>query len=399
MKEKSVMILGASELQLPAIIETKKMGYKVIAVDYNPEAIGFLESDKKLVISTIDEKAVLEAAREYDPEFVFTSTSDAPVRTAAYVNEKLNRKIDISYEDSICVTNKAYMRERLQLNNIPIPKFFIVKNFDEFKKIVNSFKGKIVIKPADNAGSRGVHLLTGEYTEEELQTEYEYSKSYSKTGIVLVEEYMEGREMSVESITENGKTTVIAITDKLVGKLPYFVEMGHSEPAMISDLEKDKIISITKKTIEVMRILNGASHTEIILTKDGPKIVEIAARLGGDFITSKLVPLSTGINIVEQSINVVMGRECNLIPQYNKGAAIRYIHASKGIIKSIVIDDNIYDDDRVKEVVLYKKVGDTVDDIKTSNDRVGYVITIGDNPEEAIRVAENALKLIKIDCN
>lgn len=117
---------------------------------------------------------------------------------------------------------------------------------------------------------------------------------------------MSGREMSVESITENGNTTVVTITDKLVCELPYFVEIGHSEPAILSETEKESIIDITKKAILAMKLINGASHTEIKLTKDGPKIVEIAARLGGDFITSKLVPLSTGINMVEQSLNVVM---------------------------------------------------------------------------------------------
>lgn len=397
MKEKSVMILGASELQLPAIRIAKKMGYKVISVDYNPEAIGFEEADIKLVISTIDMEAVLEAARKYEPDYIFTSTSDAPVRTAAYVNEQLGRKIDISYADSICVTDKSYMRKRLKENEVPIPEFYVVNNFDEFKQAVNRFTGKCVVKPADNAGSRGVHLLMGSNIEKGLEKEYEYTKKYSRTGIVLVEEYMGGREMSVESITENGNTTVVTITDKLVCELPYFVEIGHSEPAILSETEKESIINITKKAILAMKLINGASHTEIKLTKDGPKIVEIAARLGGDFITSKLVPLSTGINMVEQSLNVVMEKKCDLRQRYDCGSAIRYIHCNSGKIKEINIDSAIYDDERIKEVVIYKKTDDIVTDLKTSNDRVGYVVANGKNAQDAIDAAENALKLIEIE--
>lgn len=200
-------------------------------------------------------EAVLEAARKYEPDYIFTSTSDAPVRTAAYVNEQLGRKIDISYADSICVTDKSYMRKRLKENEVPIPEFYVVNNFDEFKQAVNRFTGKCVVKPADNAGSRGVHLLMGSNIEKGLEKEYEYTKKYSRTGIVLVEEYMSGREMSVESITENGNTTVVTITDKLVCELPYFVEIGHSEPAILSETEKESIINITKKAILAMKLI------------------------------------------------------------------------------------------------------------------------------------------------
>ena len=142
-----------------------------------------------------------------------------------------------------------------------------------------------------------------------------------------------------------------------------------------------------------MKLINGASHTEIKLTKDGPKIVEIAARLGGDFITSKL----TGINMVEQSLNVVMEKKCDLRQRYDCGSAIRYIHCNSGKIKEINIDSAIYDDERIKEVVIYKKTDDIVTDLKTSNDRVGYVVANGKNAQDAIDAAENALKLIEIE--
>ena len=397
MKEKSVMILGASELQLPAIMTAKNMGYKVIAVDYNPNAVGFEQSDIKLVISTIDIEGVLEAAKKYEPDYIFTSTSDAPVRTAAYVNEKLGKNIDIAYEDSICVTDKSYMRMRLKKYGIPIPEFYVVNNLDEFKCAVNKLDFKCVVKPPDNAGSRGVHLLNSKVDDVILKGKYEYTKKYSRTGVVMVEEYMDGREMSVESITENGNTTVITITDKLLCGLPYFVEIGHSEPAILTNEDKDKVISVTKKAISAVNIVNGASHTEIKLTKEGPKIVEIAARLGGDFITSKLVPLSTGINMVEQSLNVIMNRKCDLSKKFECGSAIRYIYCNAGKITNINIDKSIYDDIRIKEVVLYKKIGDDVTELKTSNHRIGYIISKGNNAQDAINAADNALKLINID--
>lgn len=101
--------------------------------------------------------------------------------------------------------------------------------------------------------------------------------------------------------------------------------------------------------------------------------------------------------MVEQSLNVVMEKKCDLRQRYDCGSAIRYIHCNSGKIKEINIDSAIYDDERIKEVVIYKKTDDIVTDLKTSNDRVGYVVANGKNAQDAIDAAENALKLIEIE--
>ena len=159
--QKKMMILGASELQVPAIRKAKELGYQIILVDYNEKAVGFALADVKLVVSTLDQEEVYRQALIYEPDVVITSTSDGPVRTAAYVNEKLGKKPDLSYEDSLCATIKSHMRKRLEENHVPIPAYYVVQNFDEFQAAVEKLQGGCIVKPADNAGAVVWWRLTG----------------------------------------------------------------------------------------------------------------------------------------------------------------------------------------------------------------------------------------------
>ena len=399
---KKMMILGASALQVPAIKKAKEMGYEVISVDYDPDAVGFELADVKLVVSTLDQEEVLRQALIYEPDVIMTSTSDGPVRTAAYVNEKMGKQPDLAYEDSLCATIKSYMRKRLQECGVPIPKYFVVNAETEFVEAVQSMNGNMIVKPADNAGSRGVVLIkkdpvSGAMEPENVSEVYSYSRSNSRNGIVMVEEFMEGEEVSVEAMTVNGETTIVTITDKMTTPPPYFVELGHVEPSRHPAQLQEKIKEITKQAVAAIRLQNGPSHTEIKLTKDGPKIVELAARLGGDFITSRLVPLSTGVDMVGNSVVLATGGEIDLTRKWDKGAAIRFIPGEEGTITTICIPKELEEDESVEEIVLYKKAGDVVDGTKSSNDRLGHVIATGVTAQEAFERATEALNKIKVE--
>ena len=398
---KKMMILGASALQVPAIKKAKEMGYEIILVDYDPDAVGFELADVKLVVSTLDQEEVLKQARIYKPDVVITSTSDGPVRTAAYVNEKLGKQPDLSYEDSLCATIKSYMRERLKECHVPIPQYFVVSNEKEFQNAVQALQGDMIVKPADNAGSRGVVLIkkdseSGKTQPEDTLAVYEYSKSNSRNGVVMVEEFMEGEEVSVEAMTVNGETTVVTITDKLTTPPPYFVELGHTEPSRHPAKLQEQIREITKQAVAAIRLQNGPSHTEVKLTKNGPKIVELAARLGGDFITSRLVPLSTGVDMVGNSVILATGGQVELAKKWDKGAAIRFISGESGTIKQITVPKEVYGFPGIEEIVLYNKAGDTSNGTKSSNDRLGHVIATGKDAKEAFERATEVLNRISV---
>lgn len=396
MNKKRMMILGASALQVPAIKYAKDLGYEVILIDYDKDAVGFALGDINLIISTLDEEAVLEAALKYQPDFVMTSTSDGPVRTAAYVNEKLGKQPDLSYEDSKCATIKSFMRDRLKECEVPIPLYFAVENETAFWEAVKQLSGKIIVKPADNAGSRGVVLADANDREEKLLETYHYSRENSRNGLVMVEEYMTGDEVSVEAMTVDGITTIITVTDKLTTPPPFFVELGHSEPSRHPKEVQDRIKEVTLQAVKAIGLVNGPSHTELKLTAQGPKIVELAARLGGDFITSKLVPLSTGVDMVGNSVLLATGQPVNLEKTMERGAAIAFIQSRQGTLKELSVDEAVIARPGIEEIVLYKKAGDTVCDTTSSNHRLGHVIATGADASEAMLRASDAIKEIII---
>lgn len=395
---KRMMILGASALQVPAIRAAREMGYEIILVDYDENAVGFALADIKLVVSTLDMEEVYRQALIYRPDVVITSTSDGPVRTAAYVNEKLGKRPDLSYEDSLCATMKNHMRKRMKESGVPIPAYYAAEDWESFRAAVGALGGRCIVKPSDNAGSRGVTFLDGrEKTEEELRRVYEYSKSNSRNGIVMAEEFMTGPEVSVEAMTVEGKTTVIAITDKYITEPPYFVEIAHSEPSRLSAGMQEKIRETALQAVRAIRLQNGPSHTEIKVTEDGPKVVETAARLGGDFITSRLVPLSTGVDLVGASVRLAAGEKPDLSAKWQRAATIHFIQSGKGKIRCLEADEEISGMDGVEEVTLYKKAGDRTDGTKSSNDRLGHIITVGRTAEEAMEIGKRALERIHIE--
>lgn len=396
---KKLMILGASILQLPAIEQAKKMGVQVIAVDMNPEAIGFkVDGITKEVISTIDIPAILEAARRHKIDGIMTLATDMPMQAVAVVAKELNL-VGISSDTAIKATNKAAMREALKEAGVPVPLFYRVSSKQEYLDAVESVRKsgyKCIIKPADNSGSRGIDLLEN-FNAETVERAFEYSKQSSRSGDLMVEEYMEGPEVSVETLSVNGECHVIQITDKLTTGAPYFVEMGHSQPSRHSQEIKRRIEEVAIAANRAIGIENGPSHTEIKVTKDGPKVVELGARLGGDNITTYLVPLSTGVNMVECCIKIALGEKPDLSKKQEKASAIRYFDIEYGKIKNISGIEDAKAVPGVKQIFVVHGIGDTMNGIKSSGDRAGFIIAQSDSVENAIEACVTAKKLIKIE--
>ena len=394
---KKIMILGASILQIPAIEKAKEMGLEVIAVDMNPAAVGFsVDGVIKEVISTIDTPAILEAAKKHQIDGIMTLASDMPMQSVAVVSHEMGL-VGISGDTALKATNKAFMRDALKTAGVPVPLYFHVKGKEAFVEAVNKVRNagyKCIVKPADNSGSRGVNLLK---EDADIDAAYEYTIQFSRGGEIVVEEFMEGTEVSVETLAVDGDVKVIQITDKLTTGAPYFVEMGHSQPSQLSEETKKKIAEVAIAANKAIGIENGPSHTEIKVTNDGPKIVELGARLGGDCITTHLVPLSTGVNMVETSIKIALGEKPDLESKWNKGSAIRYLKTDIGVVKEIKGIKEAEKIPGISQVSIVHGVGEQVGEIKSSVDRAGFVISQADDAQKAVAVAEEGISKIKFE--
>lgn len=389
---KTVLCLGASIMQIEAIKKAKEMGYYTIAVDYDRNAAGRDLADEFYEVSTIDVSAVLNVAKKCHIDGVVTVATDMPVRTAAVLSEELGIP-GISKEVAIRATDKIEMIKAFQKHQVPSPKFWIVENDASFQRQKKELEYPVIFKPQESSGGRGVILVK---REEDTRQAYEYTKSFSKTGEILIEEYLDGPEVSVEVICENKEVHVLAITDKLTTGAPFFVEMGHCQPSAFSEEIKTAIETVAVQAIRAVGIGNGPVHVEMKVTQDGPKMIELGARMGGDFITTHLVPLSTGIDMMKLVIENACGEKIN-IPKNNRyGSAIRFFSSESGRLEDVTGIGEALSVNGVKYVLLFKKTGSSITDIHNSLDRVGCVIAQGRSNQESIEICEKALKKIEI---
>ena len=215
---------------------------------------------------------------------------------------------------------------------------------------------------------------------------------------MIVEEYLDGEEVSVEVMVVDGKVNILQITDKLTTGAPYFVEMGHSQPSRFDIDIQNKIKDVAERACKAVGINKGPAHVEMKVTSQGQaKMIELGARMGGDNITTHLVPLSTGIDMVECTIKTALGETIDVTPTLNCGSAIRYFEAPFGKIKSIEGVEEAMKIEGVKQISFTKNVGEESTPIHCSNDRIGFVIAQAENAEEAIKICEKIMESIIIN--
>jgi biotin carboxylase len=388
-----MLIIGAGTLQLPAILKAKEMGLEVAVVDFDPSAPGVSYADHFFNISTIDEKRIVDAAIKYNPDGVMTMATDMPMRSVAAVGSVLSLP-SISYEVALNSTDKARMIRCFKSSNVPHPWFKVYSEIAQFKNELNQLNPPYIIKPSDSSGSKGVVLVDNM---ENAIDSFLYSMSNSKSGTVLVEEFMEGDEVSVETLSLNGTTSIIAITDKLISGPPFFVEMGHSQPSHHEPETIKKIKDVAIKAINSLGIDNSAAHVEMIISSQGPRLVEVGARLGGDNITSYLVPLSTGVDMVKACIQLSLGLKPDITIKFEKGAAIRYLNSGEGIFNGVAGLGEIMGKAGFKHIEITKNIGDRIGQVKGSRDRIGYVITQSDTAESAIVKCIDIINSLKVN--
>lgn len=388
-----LMIVGAGVLQLPAIQKAKSLGLDVAVIDIDPNAPGVCYADKFYEVSTNDISGILAAAENYHPDGIMTLATDMPIRSVASVAEKY-KLYAVTPSVAQRATDKIEMIRCFERYDVPHPWFEVITFEEELKDLLLKHSVPFIMKPNDSSGSRGVVLVKDYH---EVRDAFLYSKSVSKSGLILVEEYMQGPEVSVEVMTIRGETTILAVTDKLTSGAPFFVEMGHSQPSQLPNETIEKIKEVAIKAVQAIGIDNSPSHVEIIVTEDGPKLVELGARLGGDSINTYLVPLSTGVDMIQACILMALGQIPDIAKKFEKGSAIRYAECKLGVLQKINGVNEALNIPEVKHVEIVKCLGETLTPIRSSSDRVAYVITQADTAQDAIRMCENALGKIKFD--
>lgn len=391
------MVLAAGLLQIPVIKKAREMGYYVIAVDDDPKAPGMALADKAIVPGGLmNEDKLVAIAKEEQIDGVIHPCSEVAMNVMGRINDELGLN-GVSKDTAIRATNKHLMREAFERYGAPSPKSKCFSNVEvAWGSFCTDFHGDAILKPSRNSGSRGIAKTSGSIDEAEFAILFERAKEESRDKSVMLEQFIEGPEFSVEIIVWDKKVNVLQVTDKKTTEAPYFVELGHNQPSLFPE----QIVEAVKRAaiigVRALEVNNCACHAEIKVQDGKAYIMEIGARLGGDFISTELTHLSTGIDMVAAAINVALGIEPNLQPVEEKhGVAIRYFTPAPGVVKSIEGEELLNRPD-VYDAEIYVKPGDTVREVKSSLDRSGHVIVTAATPQEAIDVAELLITEVKI---
>ena len=265
--------------------------------------VGEKEADFFYPISIIEKEMILNECKRIGICGICSIASDLAVTTVNYVSSKMGLTGN-SIASSILCTNKYNMRNCFKNANLPIPNYILVDNNTNLSELDFAFPS--IVKPVDRSGSRGITKVKNK---EEMLGAVKKSLSISFSNKVIVEDYIEGEEFSVEYISWQGNHHYLATTKKYTTGAPHFIETGHLEPAPISDEINNKIKTIVEKSLTALQIEYGASHSEVIVKNGEVYLIEIGARMGGDFIGSDLVFLSTGYDFVKAVIDVSVGLE------------------------------------------------------------------------------------------
>ena len=394
---KKLMVLAAGLLQIPVIKKAREMGYYVIAVDDDPNAPGMALADKAIVPGGLmNEEKLVVIAKDEHIDGVIHPCSEVAMNVMGRINDEMGLN-GVSKGTAIRATNKHLMRESFERYGAPSPKSKCFSNIEvAWGSYCTEFPDNAILKPSRNSGSRGIAKISRGIDEAEFAILFERAKEESRDKSVMLEQFVEGPEFSVEIIVWDKKVNVLQVTDKKTTEDPYFVELGHNQPSLFPEPIVEAVKRAAIMGVKALEVNNCACHAEVKVQDGQAYIMEIGARLGGDFISTELTHLSTGIDMVAAAIDVALGIEPNLKPVAEpQGVAIRYFTPAPGIVKTIEKEELLNRPD-VYDAEIYVKPGDTVKEVKSSLDRSGHVIVTASTAKEAIRIAEELVTNVKI---
>ncbi|MEK6796425.1 MAG: ATP-grasp domain-containing protein, partial [Spirochaetota bacterium] len=330
-----ILIIGAGVLQVPAIEIAQEMGLFTIVSDYNSSAPGMKIADHPLIVSTRDVDGNVRLARDLNKKMkihgVITVGTDASMTVSAVANAL--GLPGIKFEDASAATNKIKMRERFAKHAVPQPDFFPSWTYAEALAAFRKLTKPVVVKPADNMGSRGVMKVD---KEADMLFAFQRAKSASPSGEVIVEEYMDGPELSIDMLIHEGTIHVTGIADRIVEYPPYFVETGHILPSALPEEQVGACIDVMKKGIAALNLTMGAAKGDIKFTSSGAKVGEIAARLSGGFMSAYTYPLATGVNLIKNALEISLGRApSDLTPKFSRVSMEKALIPGSGIVQEV----------------------------------------------------------------
>lgn len=393
---KKVMVLAGGNDQI-ALIEELRRYFKgeveIILVDMSDKVRAILYADKFLKISTMDKAAVLSAAREEKIDYILTACGDQPLSTMAYVATKMGLPTYLSEQDVRDLTNKRFMKEKMVASGIPTAKhIYIDKNWDGN---IPDFEYPLVVKPVDSNGSKGVKKV---FTPADMEKALKEAFLYSLSGDVIIEEFKQGEELSVDVYVEGTTAKLLSITasKKIQENKDSFTIIQSYYPAP-TDYQEERVLEICQKIADAWNLHDTPLLVQMIQKGDSYNVLEFSARMGGGS-KYRLIQVLSGVNIMKVYVEMVMGDKPKVAPakQYNN-AIMSYIYCYPGVYKSVEGLNELEEQGVILDYFIYRGPDSLIEKSNTSSDRAAGFLVVGASQEEVekkLAVANAKLRVL-----
>jgi biotin carboxylase len=379
-----LLVLGAGPAQLGLLEAAHARGLWVAVVDRDPAAPGFRFADRRCILSTEDEPAIERLITALEIDGIVSPGTDWPVGVAARVAERSGLPHPIEPSTAVLATNKLRQRERLHEAGIPQPRWWVVGGEDAPPAV----DGPVVVKAPDRQGQKGLTLVEDPAG---LPEAIERARSASRNGLALVEQLVDGPEVTVVGFSIDGAFTALVVTDRVVAEPPAFgVALAHVWPSEVSDTAVSETVS---DALAALGVANGPSYTQLRIDAEGPKVVEVAARLGGGH-DAELVQAVTGVDLNGLAIDAAMGAEL-VMPEHEPkvgGAVTTFLVAPPGVLERVEVPDDLVG---VRQVRIYREAGYVHAPLRRGADRAGALLATGSDRGEALARANAAADRIR----
>jgi len=366
----------------------RERGIFVIACDRDPDAMGFEFADRRAIVSAEDEAAVGMLAKAERVDGLIAPGIDWPVAIAARVAARLGLPHPVTPDAAVRSVSKQRQRECLGEHGVPQPEWRVTRGETAGAPV------PCVVKPADRQGQHGLTLVR---ERDELGDAVALAVSESRSGVALVEKLVEGPEVTVNAFSVGGELHPLTVTDRLVAETPAFgVAVAHAWP---SDENVDRAVEVVRNAVEALGIAGGPTYTQVRLAPDGPRVMEVAARLGGGH-DAELCHVSLGIDLNGLAISAALGEEVDVAPNPDAatgGACVRFLVPPEGTLESVEGLGEATQIEGVVEARVYRRPGFQFGPFRRGSDRAGFVLAVGDSQEDALARANRAAALIRFE--
>jgi biotin carboxylase len=393
---KLLLVLGAGAGQLGLLEAARNRALFVVAVDRDPAAPGFRFADRRAIISVEDEPQIDRLAVAERVNGVIAPGIDWPVAIAARIAERHVLPHPIDPAVAVLATSKLRQRERFAEAGVPHPQNVVCASIDEAGGAAAGFGYPCVVKAPDRQGQKGLVLVR---EQRQLESAFRLALGVSRSNVVLVEELIPGREVTVNAFSTDGEFTPLTVTDRIVAEPPAFgVALAHVWPSSLAPDEVGAAVDAARAAASALGIEDGPTYTQVVVGERGAHVVELAARVGGGH-DAELCEAVLGVDLNGLALSAALGEQVaaeRLRPvQQAGGACTQFLVPEPGALQQVEGLDEAGAVEGVVWVRIYPEPGAVLVPLRRGSDRAGAVLAVGASCEEAVARAGRAVDCVR----